>query len=1437
MRETAGFSLKTVTQPPIAANANPATGTITGTDSDWNVEITGEFSSSSMQGSTGNKYWQMGKKDSPITSASFSTDDITGTITNIVVNCAAYNGNAQVSATVNGNAFGTQNQNAPSWSNNSGGDITFSGSAAGEIVVSLSATNSARAIYIQSITVTYTSSSGPEPDPNVVLDKTNSPFSSTSSSNTSVGTKTLDGIEYQNYGGYVYSNNYLSFNRNLEGAYLGNNTVLCGNIKKIVIDYNSGGASLFTMYEGASALAETTTVAPSSTGTGAVTYTFSGDNGYFKLKLTTTGTYCNINSISIYLKECNTPAVTVNPSSLSFAYVAGTPENELPIDNVTIDGNNLTQNVVVSLPSESDFELSEDLDIWGTSATLVPVNNSLTNVGIAVRLKEGKSIGSYNGSLSVNSSEIDEILVTLTGEVTTPTHTIEQYSSPATANGTITFDPVSPVPEGATVTMTATPNEGYEFTADSWDFYNASTLEQVTLTVTDGNKITMPAYNLAVDATFAAKTTYTITAVANPTAGGTIVTDDNAWEGKVVTVWVQANDGYAFSALTVTKTGDANTTVTVTGDATNGFTFTMPAYAVTATATFLSDTYEGTFAVYSGALTEGDYLMVYDGKAMNNDDATASNKLKYESVTIQSNTITNPSRNIVWHIAPSETEGYWTIYNAKSSKYVSGAASSTNLNLVTEATDWSTTGTYDFQSKANEGQTTTRYIRYYSSNDVFGNYASSNGGALTLYKYTVLTERTITFNGNGGTYNDATTYTQTVYDGVVTALNPNQFTKDNAAFAGWANTADGDVAYTDGANITVTGGNKALYAKWNQFYTATVDSHISGGSVLIDDGSVNGVSSISVVAGTTVSLIATPTSGYTFDMWNVYKEGDPTTTVSVTNNQFEMPAYNVVVSATFKQAVTYSLITSINNFVSGKHYIIASGANGSIKAMGTQNTNNRAAVTVSSANGVIPETTDVFEFVIIGPDVEGFYTIYDVTEEGYLYAASSGSNWLRNQEPNDNNGRWSIAIDNTGAATIVAQGSNTNKYMRFNNTLFSCYGAGSSVTALPYLYAKDGENPDQFSKNDIAGYGSSERGGYYLIASPVGQVTPAAGNGFLTNNYDLYAFDQSASNAEVWRNYEATNFNLVSGRGYLYANSGNTTKLTFEGMPYVGNGQVILSYDGDSDWAGWNLIGNPYATNATIPGNQSYYTLNTNRDELIAGESTTIGAMEGIFVKATAAGESVTFTPTIGNKGDTDLNSRVVLNLNGKHGVIDRAIVRFSEGGVLPKFMMNPENTRIYIRQDNEDFAVLNSNGQGEMPVNFKAAENGTYTISVEAENLDVEYLHLIDNITGMDVDLLATPSYTFEGKKTDYASRFRLVFDANAGNNEANEEFAFISDGDIIVNGTGTIQVIDILGRQMFSHEVNSAFRIQNSEFAPGVYVLRLINGNNVKTQKIVVK
>ena len=138
------------------------------------------------------------------------------------------------------------------------------------------------------------------------------------------------------------------------------------------------------------------------------------------------------------------------------------------------------------------------------------------------------------------------------------------------------------------------------------------------------------------------------------------------------------------------------------------------------------------------------------------------------------------------------------------------------------------------------------------------------------------------------------------------------------------------------------------------------------------------------------------------------------------------------------------------------------------------------------------------------------------------------------------------------------------------------------------------------------------------------------------------------------------------------------------------------------------------------------------------------------------------------------------------------------------------------------------------MPVNFKAEKNGTYTLGFNTENVEMGYLHLIDNRTGNDVDLLATPSYTFDALTTDYASRFKLVF--AAGNND--DQFAFIGNGEIIlngVNGNTTVQLFDVTGRMLSS--TNGANRISTENMAAGVYMLRMVNGNDVKTQKIVVK
>ena len=366
---------------------------------------------------------------------------------------------------------------------------------------------------------------------------------------------------------------------------------------------------------------------------------------------------------------------------------------------------------------------------------------------------------------------------------------------------------------------------------------------------------------------------------------------------------------------------------------------------------------------------------------------------------------------------------------------------------------------------------------------------------------------------------------------------------------------------------------------------------------------------------------------------------------------------------------------------------------------------------------------------------------------------------------------------------------------------------------------------------DIAGYGTST-GGYYLIASPVAEVTPSAENGFITNAYDLYWFDQT-QDAE-WRNYKVgQGFDLVSGMGYLYASQEGTT-LTFEGTPYDGDGTVSLVKDEDAQFVGWNLVGNPFGVSAYI--DRDFYIMNPETGAELIQSSGEIAAMQGIFVIANDNDEELIFSTEAFAISD----DKLVLNVTRNRGtVIDRAIVRFGEGGMLPKFQLKENSTKICFVECENEYAVVRSADEGEMTINFKASENGIYTLSVNAEGVEMEYLHLIDNMTGADIDLLATPSYTFEANTTDYASRFRLVFNADnsiAENSASN--FAYFNGSEWVINNMGeaTLQVVDVTGRMISSETVRGNATINLNQLS-GVYMIRLVNGDSVKVQKVVVK
>ena len=395
---------------------------------------------------------------------------------------------------------------------------------------------------------------------------------------------------------------------------------------------------------------------------------------------------------------------------------------------------------------------------------------------------------------------------------------------------------------------------------------------------------------------------------------------------------------------------------------------------------------------------------------------------------------------------------------------------------------------------------------------------------------------------------------------------------------------------------------------------------------------------------------------------------------------------------------------------------------------------------------------------------------------------------------------------------------------------------------------------------DINGYTTvhNDHEGYYLIASPVDGIQPTQVTNMTNGTYDLYAWD--ANEQLEWRNYEVQgNFTtLDAGVGYLYANNANTT-LAFAGQlnsSFTGIGN--LNYVANDDLHSLTLVGNPYAYQAEFSIADTHnggwvsapncLTLNSEGDGFevkpVTGNEIVLAPMEAVLVQATGNGQSFTEygdIEPIGDGGEIEVVPGLLnLSISKPHGgVMDNALVRFNGGSMLRKLRLGHNATELYIPQDGKDYAVVCAQAETEIPVNFKASQNGTYTLSIDSQNLDLDYLHLIDNMTGEDVDFLATPSYTFEGNTNDYESRFRLVFapireDANGDN----EHFAFYADGEIRLVETyqdASLQVVDMMGRVVLAGDAIN--RVSTSRLAAGVYVVRLINGEKVKTQKIVVR
>lgn len=384
--------------------------------------------------------------------------------------------------------------------------------------------------------------------------------------------------------------------------------------------------------------------------------------------------------------------------------------------------------------------------------------------------------------------------------------------------------------------------------------------------------------------------------------------------------------------------------------------------------------------------------------------------------------------------------------------------------------------------------------------------------------------------------------------------------------------------------------------------------------------------------------------------------------------------------------------------------------------------------------------------------------------------------------------------------------------------------------------------------------------GWELISSPVhdgigttidvANVTNLVSDADPSFKYDMFAYDEEY---HMWRTQKheggATGFTtLNNGEGYMYRNSGN--ELSFVGNTNSDDVAVVrdLTYT-IGDLAGFHLVGNPYTHSITVNDNVSllddggvalaagkqlsgYYLLTNGGSEWTSklGTTTGIATKQGFLIQIPSEAKKIQFST--GAKKDRANADNIMFTVSNSQ-FKDVAYALFDDALGLNKINhRDADAPMLFINQNGQDYAIAAmSDDTKSFNLNFKAGTIGQYTLSYKADG-KFEYLHVIDLLTGEDIDMLLEGEYSFIGHPKDNENRFivRLAY-ASDNNDTGNDIFAYQSGSEIYVTGNGELQIFDVTGRRVMNTTINGMESINIP--AQGVYIFKL----NEKVQKIVVR
>ncbi len=428
-------------------------------------------------------------------------------------------------------------------------------------------------------------------------------------------------------------------------------------------------------------------------------------------------------------------------------------------------------------------------------------------------------------------------------------------------------------------------------------------------------------------------------------------------------------------------------------------------------------------------------------------------------------------------------------------------------------------------------------------------------------------------------------------------------------------------------------------------------------------------------------------------------------------------------------------------------------------------------------------------------------------------------------------------------------------------------------------------------------YGGAER--WHMISSPVAsqaispEFTPTVAAGTETKNVFFCWHEPDSSwvyfnHPDLWSAANGSN-NFIPGKGYLamYENAGEEKQFTGSLNYGTVTANVTRTLAVGTDLAGVNLLGNPYPSSIdwkasgwgrnNLVTNGSGYDLwiwsetNNNYGVYNSGASSNYGTngvsryippAQGFFVHASANG-TVSMNDAIRVHQPDDWIKKATIELpivrlavtsEEGHGK-DEIAVEFEHNELpsrsLKKFSLMETAPSLYIPHEGKAWSLCLLDTLEKypvLPVAFKAGAKGNYSITVEGNPGDFDFLLLRDKQTGLRHDLKANSPYTFYSDPSDPRDHpDRFVLQLKEGHYaDPFEEFPadvfwnsqkLVVDLRLVEKGTCTLEVFDINGRKLMqqSLDAGSVYHIPSPSIR-GILIVRMTGSQGVFRKKLMV-